>query len=732
MRALAHLRAFARVPHPFGSPAQDKVHQYIVAQLTALGANPQVESLPVSRDARGGYPLAAGITHDIITRIPGYAPTRPLLLIAHSDSVPGGPGAADDGEGVAVLLETMRALRSWPPLRNDLIFLITDGEEAGLLGAKTFVDAHPAAAGLALNFEARGSSGPGMMFETSRGNGWMVRQLASAAPYPVANSLSYEVYRLLPNDTDLTVFLHAGTPGMDFAFIGDITNYHTHIDDVTHIDPRSLQHQGSYALSLARHFGDQDLRHVAAPDVTYFNVPLMGVAIYPVAWSLPLALIAGVLLIAVAAFGIARRRVSIEGWLIGFAALLVAMIADVAAAVGFWNLVLAWHPQFHQMLQGDPYHAWIYRAASTVLAVAISTAIYQWLRRRVATVDLWAGALLLWLALGIASAIYLPGASYVFTWPLLFATAGLAFLTGRGGEAKSWGTILVLWLCALPAIVMIAPLIDQLFVAMTMRVSAAPAIFTALLLGLLAPLLDMACAPRRYWLPAAALAFSAAFLIAGAPLAGFDIAHPKPDSLFYGLDADTNTASWFSGDVEADPWTLPALGEHPAQVRTTAFMPFLKWPMFTNVAAVAPLPPPALDVREDSTSGGVRTLQLHIASPRHADEIAVYGDSGDSVMSAEVNGKSVGPDIRGRDSKPGLKMLDLIRFGQWSFQYYGPPAAGIELHLRLRASAAPFTMTLIDRSYSLAGVPAPPRPADTMPLPWVTDSVFVRKSFRLP
>jgi hypothetical protein len=731
MRALGHLRTFARAPHPFGSPAQEGVRQYIVQQLAALHVYTQVESLPVARDARGGYPLAAGITHDVIARIPGSSPTRPLVLLGHADSVPGGPGAADDGEGVAVLLETVRALRSGPLLRNDLIFLFTDGEEAGLLGAKSFVDAHSASVGLALNFESRGSSGPAMMFETSRGNGWMVRHLAAAMPYPIANSLSYEVYQLLPNDTDLTVFKQAGIPCMDFAFIGDITNYHTRIDDVAHIDPRSLQHQGSYALSLARHFGNLDLRHVTAPDVTYFNIPALGVGVYPVTWTLPLALLAAVLFAAAVAFGMARRGLSAGGMLIGFVAMLFALIGAAAAAMGLWRLVLAWHPAFRQMLQGDPYNAWIYRIATTALAVGVFAVVYEWMRRHIAAINLWAGAMLLWLVLAIVTAIFLPGASYVFTWPLLFAIAGLTFRSMRGSKPEAWGTIAVLWACAAPAIVITAPLIDQLFVAMTMAVAAAPAFFTGLLLALIIPLVEMACAPRRYWLPLTALGLCVACLIAGVPLAGFDAAHPKPDSLFYGLDADTNTASWFSGDVAPDPWTVPAIGVDPAKVRSTQFMPFLKWPMFTKTAKVAPLPPPALDVVEDTAAGGVRVLRLHIASPRRADEIYVYGDPSAPVLAAEVNGKSIGPDIRAADNKPGLKMLDLIRFDRWSFEYFAPPPAGFELRLRVKAAATPFTMVLIDRSYSLDGSGAPERPANTMPLPWVTDSVFVRKTFTL-
>jgi len=65
----------------------------------------------------------------------------------------------------------------------------------------------------------------------------------------------YEVYRRMPNDTDFTIFKEARLPGLNFAFIGDPQHYHAPSDDVAHLDSRCLQHVGSYALSLARHFG---------------------------------------------------------------------------------------------------------------------------------------------------------------------------------------------------------------------------------------------------------------------------------------------------------------------------------------------------------------------------------------------------------------------------------------------------------------------------------------------
>ena len=444
---------------------------------------------------------------------------------------------------------------------------------------------------------------------------------------------------------------------------------------------------------------------------------------------MPLALIAALLFVVVVWLALSRRAIGIGGLLLGAAALLLTILAGAGGAIALWRLVLAWHPDFRQMLQGDPYHAWIYRAAFTALSIGIFAAIYQLLRRRVAMLSLWAGALLLWLVIAVAGTVELPGASYVFLWPLLFALAGFGILIARGGELDSWGTAAIVWACAVPGIVMIGPLIDQLFVAMTMTVAAAPALFTVLLLGLAIPLVEIVCAPRHWWLPGAAVAVCAAFLIGGATLAGFDADHPKPTSLFYGLDADSGQGAWFSGDVHPDAWTAPVMGTHPQRVAASPFMPFLKWPMWENAGVSAALAVPVMDRIDDSTEGDVRTLRLRIASPRHAEIVYVYGDPRAQVLAAEVNGKSVGPDIRARDYKLGLSMLNVIRFEQWSFEYFGPPTDGFDLHLRVKAPAGPLHMLIIDQSYGLTGSGAPDRPPHTMPFPWVTDSVFVRKSY---
>ncbi len=167
-RALIHVRAIATVPHPLGSAADTAARNYLVAQLTNLGLQPQTfSSLGVNGSGRL---IIAGRINDIVGRLPGTASGPAIILMAHYDSVYRAPGAGDDASGVASILEILRALKHGPPIQRDIIVLFTDGEEAGLLGAEAFAHAHPwmKDAGLILNFEARGNRGPSLLFETSQ------------------------------------------------------------------------------------------------------------------------------------------------------------------------------------------------------------------------------------------------------------------------------------------------------------------------------------------------------------------------------------------------------------------------------------------------------------------------------------------------------------------------------------------------------------------------------------
>jgi Peptidase family M28 len=730
-RAIQHLKVFARGPHPVGTPAHDAVRDYILQQLRALGVDPQVQRV-TSVSPRWGSPYAAATVQNILARLPGTANTRAVMLSGHYDSVSSGPGASDDGHAVALELETLRALRAGPRLRDDVIFMFTDAEEGGMLGAKAFVDRHPWApqVGLVMNFETRGTSGPDIMFETSEGNGKLVREFAAAAPHPVTSSLSYEAYKLLPNDTDLTFYKQAGLPGLGFAYIGNVIYYHTEYDDVAHLDPRSLQQAGDYALALTRGFGNLDLSHLKSADATYFVLPFFGTLVYPASWSLPLAAMAALLLGAVIALGISRRRLSLRGTLGALLGGGLATAAACAAVWVMWSLAKGQVLGFWQAFAGDPYHAGVYRLASLALTVAVAALLLGFFQKRAGVLNLWAGALLFWVLLALATSLTLPGATYLFLWPAVACTIALAILLMLNrAPGDGAGSLLLLWIFALPALVLMAPNIELLFQALTMRMAFVAAFAIMLLLGLLLPCLSVMSAPGRWWLPSAAALVCAGCLIAGASLSGFDRRYPRTDSLYYGLDKDSGTAIWFSADLQEDHWTGRYLGANPQRELLPQFVPFMPWRYLTHEAPRLDLPAPRVEKLQDTRDGASRTLELRVSSPRHAPRLWIYGDERYPVAQADVDGTPIDASLAYRGLKPGQKAF-AFKMHRWGLDYFNVPPEGIQLHLRLKGPAPGYRMEVVDQSYGLSGVPqVAPRPDSMIPFPLMMDSVWVRKAY---
>jgi len=331
LRAAALLKMIAAEPHPMGVPAHDRVRDAILKAWQEMGLEPTVQTAVRFRPARG----ESTRVENILVRLPGTNPSTggTLMLATHYDTVEPAPGAADDGAGVVTLLETARALLAGPRLVRDIIFLITDGEEDGLVGTQVFLDQHPWAKEirLALNFEARGTAGPSLMFETSRGNRRLIAALA-ASPHPRAYSFAGTVYRNMPNNSDLSVFMKAGMQGLNFAFIDRPYDYHTANDNLKNLDLRSLQHHGSYALSLARSFGNGSVPEPAGQDAVYFSLFGDVFVHYSTRAALVLAGLIVALIAAAGIVGFSRRKIRLGGVLWG-ALFFVAVIA-AAAAVG--------------------------------------------------------------------------------------------------------------------------------------------------------------------------------------------------------------------------------------------------------------------------------------------------------------------------------------------------------------------------------------------------------------
>lgn len=264
-RAMADVRQIARAPHPLGSAEHDRVRAYLNARMTQLGLSPQVQTGPLSPEAVRRLerwdidPAAAG--HQVRNLV-GVLPGRdrslpPIMMMAHYDSVPGSPGAADDAAGVAAILESVRAIRARGLAERDLVVLITDAEELNLDGARAFFGDHPLRdrVGAVINLEARGGGGRAFMFETGPGNAETVARFADAAARApggaASSSLAVFVYEMMPNGTDFTIPKRRGIGGLNFAFIGRPDQYHAHGSTPEALEIGSLQHLGGQALESA-------------------------------------------------------------------------------------------------------------------------------------------------------------------------------------------------------------------------------------------------------------------------------------------------------------------------------------------------------------------------------------------------------------------------------------------------------------------------------------------------
>ncbi|MCA1568689.1 MAG: M20/M25/M40 family metallo-hydrolase [Acidobacteria bacterium] len=724
-RAMKYVQSIGQKPHPMGSQEHTVVRDYILRELSALGVEPEVQKTTVL-SKRDVTPLVAGSVENIIATLKGTGNTKALLLAAHYDSVPSGPGASDDGSGVATLLETLRGLKAGTPLKNDVIFLFTDGEEIGLLGAEGFVDEHPVVGdvGLVLNFEARGTAGPSYMYETSEGNGWLIEEFAKVVPRPVTNSLLFEVYKLLPNATDLSIFKGAGLAGLNFAYIDQPTYYHTQLDNPRTIDERSLQHQGSYALALTRHFGSLDLRTNSKANAVYFDLLGAFVVRYPASLVVPLTILTVLLFIAVVVLGYKRRRLTFSGMMLGFVALLLAMIAAGLVVMLVWRLVSGVHSEYAAMTYGDTYNSKLYLVGFIALTLAITSGIYLLFGRRVSVLNLWVGAIIWWMLALILTTLLLPGASYLFTWTLLPGLLSLLLLMlSTREESPAWKRLAVFFVGAVPSVILFSPLILTLFIALNVTSSALVMVVVALLLGLIIPQVNLADGMYKWLLPSISLLLCVGFLIAASMTSKFDASHPRQDNVFYALDGDRGQAVWASTGSNTDEWTSQFFSTKMETIEMPAFFPGRPWKFLTNEAQVVSLAPPQIELRSDDRTEAGRTLRLNITSARQAPVLSLYVDAETEVRGTLLNGKPFKQETAGAKNTAG---------NSWALRYYALPAEGVELVLTSK-SAQPVRITAVDQTYelpSIPGTPFKPRPAGVIPAPHpLSDSTLVSKSF---
>ncbi len=723
-RALQPLSEISKKPHYLGSKGHEEVREFLISELQKLGLDPHIQK---------GFSLnPESKTLDkpinIVARIKGSEDGKALLLLTHYDSalVPSF-GASDAGSGLVTILESVRAyLASGEKPKNDIIILFSDAEEIGLDGAKLFVNEHPWAKniGLVLNFEARGSSGPSnMILETNGGNSNLVKEFIQANPdYPVASSLMYSVYKMLPNDTDSTVFREDGDiDSFFFAFIDSHFNYHTANDTYYNLSNNSLAHQGSYLLPLIHYFANADLSKMKSKtDDVYVNLPLVKMISYPFSWILPMLILATLLFLVLIFYGIHKRKLKGKFIALGFVPFLLSLILCGIIGLFGWKLILALYPQYSEIQQGFTYNGHWYIAFFVFLSLALTFAIYKKFTKKFNEPSFYIAPLLFWLLINVAVFIILKGAAF-FIIPVFFGL--LSFLVMLRQERPS---LLAMALLAAPAIFIFAPLIQFFPVGLGLKMLVISCVFTVLLFTLLLPVFGYY--KGKGILSVLCLLLSVFFFIKAHSKSDFSEERKKPNSLVYYKDADADKTYWLTYDKDIDEWTQQYLGEKPDDAsKILGEASYNKYGANFSYAAEAPkkiIPDFEIILEKDTIMNQFRNVKFIIVPKRNVNKIDLYNVEDTHFKYLEFNGeKATGLDSI--NDYRGTKNSALIN-------YYVSENDSLKVKFSVE-KGTPVSFKVMEYSFDLMTNPQfeiTKRPDYTMPKPFViTDAIVVKRTF---
>lgn len=721
-RALEQVKNISQKPHFVGSENHEVVVNYLVKELQNMGLQTSIQE---------GFAFSDWGTFtkckNILARIKGSNSDKALLLLTHYDSTPHSysKGASDAGSGVATILESVRAFtynKKQP--KNDIIILFSDAEELGLNGAALFVTQHNWAkeVGLVLNFEARGSSGPSyMLMETNAGNAGLVKEFAAAnTKYPVSNSLMYSVYKMLPNDTDLTVFREQGNiQGYNFAFIDGHYNYHTAQDDVNHLNQNTLAHQGKYLMPLLDYFSNADLKTTqATEDDVYFSIPFTFIS-YPFGWVLPMVIIAFVLLLFLLFIGMGKRILSFPEMARGFIPFLGSLIISGLITFLGWKSLLIIYPQYNDLLNGFTYNGHDYIAAFTLLTLAICFAFYQRFSAKKVTINHYVAPLFLWILINGLLAFFLKGAGFL----IIPAFAGLLMLASFVLTQRSkW--ILNLFL-SIPALLLIAPFIQMFPIGLGLKVLFGSAILTVFSFGLLLPVFGSFM--RKGMSSVILLVLAIGFFAKAHYYSGYELGKAKSNSLVYILDTDKNKATWATYDTNLDEWTKTYLGQNPrdAAALSSISLPS-KYNSFFTFTADAPmkvLSRPVVEFLKDSVVGGNRYLKIRITPTRKVNRYDILANENLVIQNFKANGLSLLGQKGSKYERKGKKLLS----------YYVVNQLPLEIEFNI-ASSSVLDLDLLESSFDLMINPlfSMAKRADwMMPTPFVlNDAVIIKQKIK--
>lgn len=724
-RAFKHVETIARQPHYVGSHDHSRVRNYIISELQDM-------DLLVQTQERYSLNKYGTLTRpqNIISRIKGSTKGKALLLLTHYDSaIHSSRGASDAASGVATILEGIRAfLASEKEHENDIIIVFTDAEELGLNGADIFVNDHPwvEEVGLALNFESRGSGGNSfMLLETNRGNKKLIEHFMTARPnFPVTNSLAYSVYKMLPNDTDLTVLREqADINGFNFAFIDDHFDYHTATDIPENLDKNSLAHQGSYLMPLLNYFSNVPLQDLgAAEDVIYFNIPVFKMLKYPFSWIFPMLFSAILFFVALVIYGLVKKRLHPLKILKGFLPLFISVAGSGVLVYAIWQFCLFIYPEYLEMEQGFTYNGYFYIAAVIFLSLTICFYTYRRFQKGNNPQHLFVAPLFFWLFISTMAAVYLKGAAY-FVIPVFFGLLQFYVLLRQQKP-----NLLLLSMLSLPAIFILLPFVVGFPVALGLKMLPLAAVLLVFLWVLLWPIFGFY--KKNQTLGFLCFLTFIVFFILAHFKSDFNEKRPKPNSLVYLFDADHHTATWNTYDKLTDSWTGRFL-EDSSQPKNVRVLFSSKYNTGFSKSAKAPLttiPEPFIQKRDlGKNSTGFTTYQVKIVPNRDVNRIEIFTEDFVAFNDFKLNGLSA----KGLTSDEDPLHVFKKRWSKRLISYYPVNRDTLHLEFSIKEQEIP-DLILYEASHDLLEneeLKVGPREKTMIPRPFVlNDAIVVKKT----
>ncbi len=658
------------VPHPTGSLDHARVRDAVIAEFRDLGLEPEVQAT-FARDDRG---LAQHI-QNIVVRLRGTEGTDAVALVAHYDSVPAGPGVADDASGVCSILEIARIFTQGLLPRNDVIFLITDAEELGLCGVRAFAARHPLMSKIrvVLNWEARGTRGPSLMFETGPDNLGLIRLMSRHCPRSISTSLFPAIYRLLPNDTDLTVFKEHGLAGMNFAYICGAPHYHTPCDNLENLDLGSVQHQGEHFLAMAQALSEVRLEELPKGDAVFFDTLGWFTVSWPQRWNLAVAI--GVAVLAVLVLLMSLRES--EGWvrslvigLFGWPLGLIA--AGILGGGACWLVITCTGVPV-------PWWSWPQPLCVAIWCVGIGTPALVWslIRKRASVSASSSTMIVYWAVFGILTAWYLPGASYLVTVPAGVACAFRLIASWCGFRWELANLAFLLATCAL-----YLPLARGLFDA-GLNPSFAHTVPLSLIGLLIAPTITADTPIFRFLFLVLSLALVG--LVTAMVVPTYSEQWPQPVSIQYTQD-----------DNEAILAARANLGQVPEPMRHAITRPPKdNLPHYVAWRTEMELAPPTVEIVAEEVTEDGRRLRLLLKPGKNQDRVGVAADP-DFGSDVTINCLPVETPLRGLTlnfSEMSEAEIELTTAGKINLRVtgirYGLPPSAESLRRARPAWAAP-------------------------------------------